>query len=174
MASNLGPQKDLTIPIQRAKWTTQFIMHFLCVVFFGAVAWFMATRPVEPGSIDNAALYAGCLIVITMPSLMVVLHLLMVSGKTGILIVGHKFSDRTRLFRRVRDIQVNCITSVKIVYRGRPFTGISREYRVEFNDQDTGKSGEFFLADYLVSREDMEKVAALLGQHLRADKEESN
>lgn len=155
----MNASSDIVISLSQRKWWIQFSINFFAVVLFSTMIWFVNNRP-EPiaGKESSKILLLVCTAGLGLPSLFVILHLFLVKGKEPISVKNGMLTDRSRVFRSSKNIPVDSITKIRIIYRSRPFTGISREYRADFKRSNENDETSVYLSDYLISRQDLEKL----------------
>ena len=157
--------KELHISVDRWKWRSQIAVNFLASLAFIAIAALVVIINSTHSTLTtDKAMIAACAFVLGVPSLLIIIHLLGLRGKEAMCIENMTFSDNTRLFRKTTGIYLKDISAIDILYRARPFSGISREYKVEFKDHKTGETGTAYLADYLVSRTSLELFVEQLSE----------
>ena len=137
----------------------QFSINIFAIALFSSMIWFIFNRPEEvEGKQSSQLLLVVCTAGLGLPSLFVLIHLFLVRGKEPISIKNSLLNDRSRVFRSSKNIPVEAISKIRIIYRSRPFTGISREYKADFKRPSENEESSVYLSDYLISRVDLELV----------------
>lgn len=150
----------MEIPLNLAKWRYQMVINLLgSSLFLGTGIALLYVYSLQNSIPESKIIIASSAFVMGVPSAIIVGHLLLIRKGTAMTFSGGRFTDHTRIFRKTKNVPISDIEAIKIVYRSRPFSGISREYRIQYFDQQLRESNEVFIADYLVSRMQLVEVA---------------